>query len=97
MFNFRRATRMPQRAPAYVPETCYDKLIIPTETAMSKSLSPEAVEALRRLNDVGVGQQVPKLAQSVAAELLASGLVAEAGGEVEITCSGRQYLSGDCD
>jgi hypothetical protein len=65
---------------------------------MSKSLSPEAVEALRRLNDVGVGQTVPQLAQSVAAELLASGLVAEAGGgEVEITCSGRQYLSGDCD
>lgn len=69
-----------------------------TETAMSKSLSPEAVEALRRLNDVGVGQQAPKLAQSVTAELLAGGLVAEAsGGEVEITCNGRQYLSGDCD
>ncbi|HEY4295829.1 MAG TPA: hypothetical protein VGM85_05085 [Paraburkholderia sp.] len=66
---------------------------------MAKSLSPEAIEALRRLNDVGVGQQAPKLAQSVAAELLASGLVAEAGsgGEVEINCSGRQYLSGDCD
>lgn len=65
---------------------------------MSKSLSPEAIEALRRLNDVGVGQQAPKVAQSVAAELLAGGLVAEAGsGEVEITCTGRQYLSGDCD
>lgn len=65
---------------------------------MSKSLSPEAVEALRRLNDVGVGQQAPKLAQAVTAELLAGGLVAEAsGGEVEITCNGRQYLSGDCD
>lgn len=64
---------------------------------MSKSLSPEAVEALRRLNDVGVGQQAPQLAQSVAAELLASGLATEAGGDVEITCSGRQYLSGDCD
>lgn len=65
---------------------------------MSKSLSPEAVEALRRLNDVGVGQQAPKLAESVAAELLASGLVAqERGAEVKITCSGRQYLSGDCD
>ncbi|NPT35450.1 hypothetical protein [Paraburkholderia xenovorans] len=65
---------------------------------MSKSLSPEAVEALRRLNDVGVGQQPPELAQSVAAELLAGGLVAEAsGGDVEITCNGRQYLSGDCD
>ncbi|MFM0047652.1 hypothetical protein PQR05_08115 [Paraburkholderia sediminicola] len=65
---------------------------------MSKSLSPEAVEALRRLNDVGVGQPMPKFAQSVTAELLANGLAAEAsGGEVEITCSGRQYLSGDCD
>ncbi|RAS37186.1 hypothetical protein [Paraburkholderia bryophila] len=65
---------------------------------MSKSLSPEAIEALRRLNDVGVGQTAPAFAQSVAAELLASGLVTEAGGgEVEITCSGRQYLSGDCD
>ncbi|SIT37986.1 conserved hypothetical protein [Paraburkholderia ribeironis] len=65
---------------------------------MSKSLSPEAVEALRRLNDVGVGQPAPQLAQSVTAELLACGLAAEAGrGEVEITCSGRQYLSGDCD
>ncbi|MFM0036033.1 hypothetical protein PQQ73_35555 [Paraburkholderia strydomiana] len=65
---------------------------------MSKSLSPEAVEALRRLNDVGVGQPAPQLAQSVTAELLAGGLAAEAGsGEVQITCSGRQYLSGDCD
>jgi hypothetical protein len=53
---------------------------------------------LRRLNDVGVGQPAPKLDQSVTAELLAGGLVAEAsGGEVEITCNGRQYLSGDCD
>jgi hypothetical protein len=65
---------------------------------MSKSLSPEAVEALRRLNDVGVGQTAPEVAQSVVAELLACGLVAEAGsGQVEINCSGRQYLSGDCD
>jgi hypothetical protein len=66
---------------------------------MSKSLSPEAIEALRRLNDVGVGQQTPELAPSITAELLASGLVAEAGGGggVEITCNGRQYLSGDCD
>jgi hypothetical protein len=65
---------------------------------MSKSLSPEAVEALRRLNDVGVGQSMPKFAQSVTAELLANGLAAAAsGGEVEITCNGRQYLSGDCD
>ena len=65
---------------------------------MAKSLSPEAVEALRRLNEVGVGQPAPVFTQSVAAELLAGGLVAEAsGGEVEITCNGRQYLSGDCD
>lgn len=65
---------------------------------MSKSLSPEAIEALRRLNDVGVGQPAPKFPQSVTAQLLAWGLVAEANGdEVEITCSGRQYLSGDCD
>jgi hypothetical protein len=73
-------------------------LNIPAETAMSKSLSPEAVEALRRLNDVGVGQPAPKLSQSVAAELLASGLAAEeSGADIQITCSGRQYLSGDCD
>ncbi|RDK03689.1 hypothetical protein [Paraburkholderia lacunae] len=65
---------------------------------MSKSLSPEAVEALRRLNEVGTGQPAPRLEQTVAAELLAGGLAAEAGdGDVEITCSGRQYLSGDCD
>ncbi|NML33935.1 hypothetical protein [Paraburkholderia antibiotica] len=64
---------------------------------MSKSLSPEAVEALRRLNEVGVGQTTPEVAPSVVAELLASGLVAEAGSGVEINCSGRQYLSGDCD
>jgi hypothetical protein len=65
---------------------------------MSKSLSPEAIEALRRLNDVGADQQAPALAQSVTAELLASGLAADAGGgKIQITCSGRQYLSGDCD
>ncbi|MFL9907021.1 hypothetical protein [Paraburkholderia sp. RL17-337-BIB-A] len=65
---------------------------------MLKSLSPEAVEALRRLNDAGVGQPLPKFAQSVTAELLTNGLAAKAsGGEVEITCNGRQYLSGDCD
>jgi hypothetical protein len=65
---------------------------------MSKSLSLEAIEALRRLNDVGVDQPAPKLAQSVTAELLTSGLAADAGsGEIQITCSGRQYLSGDCD
>jgi len=87
-----------RRVPASVDETCYDELSIPAETAMSKSLSPEAVEALRRLNDVGVGQTAPQLAQSVMAELLACGLVAEAGGgELEINCNGRQYLSGDCD
>ncbi|HEX7931494.1 MAG TPA: hypothetical protein VF573_00160 [Paraburkholderia sp.] len=64
---------------------------------MSKSLSPEAVEALRRLNEVGVGQSAPTFPQSVTAELLACGLVAEASGdEIEITCNGRQYLSGDC-
>ena len=34
---------------------------------MSKSLSPEAVEALRRLNDVGVGQQPPLVSMSIAA------------------------------
>lgn len=65
---------------------------------MSKSLSPEAIEALRRLNDVGVGQVAPALAPGVAGELLGMGLVAEAaGGEVEITCDGRQFLSSDCD
>jgi hypothetical protein len=65
---------------------------------MSKSLSPEAIEALRRLNDVGVGQPTPRFPQTVTAELLSCGLVAEASGdEVEITCNGRQYLSGDCD
>jgi hypothetical protein len=53
---------------------------------------------LRRLNEVGVGQPPPRLPQTVTAELLACGLVAEASGdEVEITCNGRQYLSGDCD
>ncbi|HZZ11605.1 MAG TPA: hypothetical protein VFE79_13030 [Paraburkholderia sp.] len=65
---------------------------------MSKSLSPEAVEALRRLNDLDAGQPAPRLAPAVATELLASGLAAQAsGGGVEITCGGRQYLSGDCD
>jgi hypothetical protein len=69
-----------------------------TETVMSKSLSPEAIEALRRLNDLGVGQPSPELASAVTAELLASGLASEAGsGGIEITCNGRQYLSGDCD
>jgi hypothetical protein len=74
------------------------KLSHTTETAMSKSLSPEAIEALRRLNDVGVGQRAPPLSPNITAELLGQGLAAEAaGGDVEITCNGRQYLSGDCD
>lgn len=65
---------------------------------MSRSLSPEAIEALRRLNEVGVGQAAPPLLPAVAGELLGMGLITEAaGGEVEITCNGRQYLSGDCD
>jgi hypothetical protein len=65
---------------------------------MSKSLSPEAIEALRRLSEVGVGQAAPAVSPGIAAELLGMGLVTEAaGGDVEITCNGRQYLSGDCD
>ncbi len=65
---------------------------------MSKSLSPEAIEALRRLNDVGVGQAPPLVSTSVAAELLGAGLADENGdGVLEITCDGRKYLSGDCD
>jgi hypothetical protein len=65
---------------------------------MTRSLSPEAIEALRRLNEVGVGQAAPSLMPGVAGELLGMGLISEAaGGEVEITCDGRQYLSGDCD
>jgi hypothetical protein len=65
---------------------------------MTRSLSPEAIEALRRLNEVGVGQAAPPLTPGVAGELLGMGLISEAaGGEVEITCDGRQYLSGDCD
>jgi hypothetical protein len=65
---------------------------------MTTSLSPEAIEALRRLNEVGVGQAAPTLIPRVAGELLGMGLISEAaGGEVEITCDGRQYLSADCD
>jgi hypothetical protein len=64
---------------------------------MSTSLSPEAVEALRRLNDVGIGRPAPTFDPSVTAELLASGLATEAGGDVEITGDGRQFLSADCD
>ena len=65
---------------------------------MSKSLSADAVEALRRLNEVGVGQMPPQLSSGVAAELLQAGLAGETGeGAIEITCDGRKYLSGDCD
>ncbi|HEV3104453.1 MAG TPA: hypothetical protein VGZ01_02025 [Trinickia sp.] len=65
---------------------------------MSKSLSPDAVEALRRLSEVGVGQQPPLVSMGVAAELLGAGLADENGnGVIEITCEGRKYLSGDCD
>jgi hypothetical protein len=68
------------------------------EPAMSKSLSPDAIEALRRLNDVGVGQPPPLLSSAVAAELQQAGLAGETGeGLIEITCDGRKYLSGDCD
>ncbi len=65
---------------------------------MSKSLSPEAIEALRRLNDVGIGQAPPLVSTQIAAELLSAGLADENGnGAIEITCDGRKYLSGDCD
>lgn len=64
---------------------------------MSKSLSPEALEALQRLNDVGVGQTPPEVSSGVAAELLRAGVVAKSADRVEITCDGRKYLSGDCD
>ncbi len=64
---------------------------------MAKSLSPEAIEALRRLNDVGVGQAPPEVPSGVAAELLSAGVAARSADRVEITCDGRKYLSGDCD
>ena len=65
---------------------------------MSKSLSPEAIEALRRLNDVGIGREPPLVSMSVAAEPLEEGLAGEnSEGVIEITCDGRKYLSGDCD
>lgn len=65
---------------------------------MSKSLSPEAIEALRRLNEVGIGCVPPLVSMAVAAELLGAGLAEEnADGMIEITCDGRKYLSGDCD
>ncbi|MDE1184452.1 hypothetical protein [Paraburkholderia sp.] len=61
---------------------------------MSSSLSPEAIETLRRLDQVGVGQAALACAPRIAAELLATGLAAEAsGGELEITHRGEQYLS----
>ena len=40
---------------------------------MSKSLSPEAIEALRRLNDVGVGQLAPPLSATITAEPATAG------------------------
>lgn len=65
---------------------------------MAKSLSPEAIEALRRLNDVGIGQPPPLVSMAVASELLGDGLADEnSSGVIEITCEGRKYLSGDCD
>lgn len=65
---------------------------------MSKSLTPEAIEALRRLNDVGIGQPPPLVSMAVASELLGDGLADEnSSGVIEITCEGRKYLSGDCD
>ena len=65
---------------------------------MSKSLSPEAIEALRRLNAVGIGQAPPLVSTPIAAELMGAGLADENGsGVIEITCDGRKYLSGDCD
>jgi hypothetical protein len=65
---------------------------------MAKSLSPEAIEALRRLNDVGIGQPPPLVSMAVASELLGDGLADEnSNGVIEITCEGRKYLSGDCD
>jgi len=64
---------------------------------MPKSLSPEAIDALRRLNEVGVGQMPPDVTSGVAAELLRAGVVAKSADRVEINCDGRKYLSGDCD
>lgn len=65
---------------------------------MSNFLSPEAIEALRRLNDAGIGRAPPLVSMAVAAELLGAGLADEnSEGMIEITCEGREYLSGDCD
>lgn len=70
---------------------------MPKETAMSKALSTEAIDALRQLNEVGSGQPAPQLSSSVAAELLSAGVATRSADHVEITCDGRKYLSGDCD
>jgi hypothetical protein len=64
---------------------------------MPKSLSPEAIDALRQLNDVASGQPAPQLPSGVAAELLGAGVATRSADHVEITCDGRKYLSGDCD
>ncbi|MEM5341635.1 hypothetical protein [Paraburkholderia azotifigens] len=66
---------------------------------MTKSLSADAIDTLRQLNDVGTGQTPPAVEPVVEKELLGAGLVAKAGKGtgVEITCDGRKYLSGDCD
>ncbi|ACC70826.1 hypothetical protein PPMP20_05635 [Paraburkholderia phymatum] len=66
---------------------------------MTRSLSADAIDTLRQLNDVGTGQTPPAVEPVVEKELLVAGLVAKAGkgAGVEITCDGRKYLSGDCD
>jgi hypothetical protein len=66
---------------------------------MTKSLSADAIDTLRQLNDVGTGQPPPAVEPIVEKELLGAGLVAKSsnGAGVEITCDGRKYLSGDCD
>jgi hypothetical protein len=65
---------------------------------MTKSLTPAAIDALRRLNDAGIGQPPPLISMAVAAELLGAGLAEEnSSGVIEINCEGRKYLSGDCD
>jgi hypothetical protein len=68
------------------------------EVAMTKALSPDAIDTLRHLNDRQAGEAAAQLPAKVVAELLGAGLVAKGGrGGVEITCDGRKYLSGDCD
>ena len=66
---------------------------------MTKSLSADAIDTLRQLNDIGTGQAAPPVEPVVEKELLGAGLVAKSGkgAGVEITCDGRKYLSGDCD